>query len=87
MLKGLIAASILLVSAENAAAWQQSTDNTVEIPNQTIKFNDHDIHEIISVQFNEKHSFKLGGDIKANKDFMSEDRNEGIIMAKYKFSF
>lgn len=87
MIKGLIAASILFLSAENAAAWQQSTDNKVEIPNQTVNFNDHDIHEIISVQFDEKHSFKLGADIKANQDIFAEDKNEGIVMAKYKFSF
>ncbi len=87
MLKGIIAASIILLSAQNAAAWQENADNTIESPNQTLNFNEHDIHEIISLQFNEKHSLKLGADVKANKDLTSENKNEAIFMAKYKFSF
>ena len=87
MYKGIVAATIILLSAQNAAAFQESTDNSVTSPSQVVKFNDHDIHEIISVQFDEKHSLKLGGDIKANSDIFADEKNEAIFMAKYKFSF
>ena len=87
MFKIFIAAIMILGAAQNALAFQKSTDSTITSPATTLNFSNHDVHDIISVQLSEKQSLKFGANIKDSNENFADYKKEAIFMAKYKFSF
>lgn len=90
MLKATITAGILFLGlAQGALALDIKSNDIKNLPERVDSSNFGERITILDIQLDEKHSFKIGGDVRLNyvNDTIGSGDREGVIMAHYKFSF